>query len=309
MAEDGKGSEGVQETERATTERAVEFKSDDRILLRGWLRLPAGPGPHPLVIMAHGFGGLKEWMIPDVADAFVQAGLAAMAFDYRNFGDSDGTPREEVDHPGQIADWQSAITFAATLEEIDPERIGAWGTSLGGRNVLIVGALERRLRCIVAQVPAIDWADAVLHHQNNVTQREELLRALDEDRHDRFLGREPRYVQNQTKPGTETATFFESLTDAERRNWKGRLTLRSYEPTLASNARPFVGMISPTPLRMILVEDDIITPTASQLEAYEAALQPKSLVLLPGRHYDVYASPLKERAIEAAREWLVEHLT
>jgi fermentation-respiration switch protein FrsA (DUF1100 family) len=301
MTEQGDGGRAM--------EREVEFRSDDRIVLRGWLRLPPGPGPHPLVIMAHGFGGLKEWTIPEAADVFVQSGLGAMAFDYRNFGDSEGTPREEVDHPGQIADWRSAITFATTLPEIDAGRIGAWGTSLGGRNVLVVGGLERRLRCIVAQVPAIDWADTVLHHQNNVTQREELLRELEQDRHDRFLGKEPKYVQNQTKPGTETATFFETLTDAERRNWKGRLTLRSYEPTLGSNARPFVPMISPTPLRMILVDDDIITPTASQLEAYEAALEPKSLVLLHGRHYDVYASPLKERAIEAAREWLVEHLS
>ncbi|MHB1809773.1 MAG: alpha/beta hydrolase [Solirubrobacteraceae bacterium] len=293
---------------RSRADRAIEFASEERIALRGWLRLPAGPGPHPLVIMAHGFGGLKEWTIPEAAEAFVAAGLGALAFDYRNFGDSDGTPREEVDHPGQIADWQSAITFATTLPEIDPRRIGLWGTSLGGRNVLIVGGLERRVRCIVAQVPAIDWADTVLHHQHNATQRQDLLRRLEEDRRDRFLGAEPRYVENQTTPGTETATFFESLSVEQKRNWKARLTLRSYEPTVASSARPFMAMISPAPLRMILVEEDIITPTALQLEAYQAALQPKSLVLLPGRHYDVYASPLKERAIEAAREWLVEHL-
>jgi uncharacterized protein len=290
------------------SERPVEFLSDERIVLRGWLKLPSGAGPHPLVIMAHGFGGLKEWMIPEAADAFVQQGLAAMAFDYRNFGDSEGVPREEVDHVGQIADWRSAITYASTLAEVDPQRIAIWGTSLGGRNVLIVGGLERRLRCVVAQVPAIDWADTVMHHQNNASQREQLLSALEQDRRERFLGNEPAYVQNQTVPGTETATFFQSLTDAERRNWKGRLTLRSYEPTAASNARPFVPMISPTPLLMILVENDIITPTATQLEAYEAALEPKSLVLLPGRHYDVYHSPLKERAIAAARDFLVRHL-
>jgi hypothetical protein len=290
------------------SERPVEFLSDERIVLRGWLKLPTGAGPHPLVIMAHGFGGLKEWMIPDAADAFVEAGLAAMAFDYRNFGDSEGVPREEVDHVGQIADWRSAITFATTLPEVDRRRIAIWGTSLGGRNVLIVGGLERRLSCVVAQVPAIDWADTVLHHQNNASQREQLLAAFEQDRIERFLGNEPAYVQNQTAPGTETATFFESLSDAERRNWRGRLTLRSYEPTVASNARPFVAMISPTPLLMILVENDIITPTATQLEAYEAALEPKSLVLLPGRHYDVYHPPLKERAIAAAREFLVRHL-
>lgn len=290
------------------TQRHIEFKSDDRILLRGWLKLPAGPGPHPLVIMAHGFGGLKEWTIPLVADAFVETGLAAMAFDYRNFGDSEGVPREEVDHRGQIADWQAAISFGETLPEIDPDRIGIWGTSLGGRNVLIVGGLERHVRCIVSQVPAIDWADTVLHHQNNATQREELLAALDADRRERFRGEEPVYAERQTTPGTETARFFERLTDEEKRNWKGRLTLRSYDPAFGIDARPYMGLISPAPLLMILVDNDIITPTAQQLEAYAAALEPKSLVLLPGRHYDIYAAPLREQAIAAARDFLSEHL-
>jgi fermentation-respiration switch protein FrsA (DUF1100 family) len=292
----------------AMTEREIEFLSDGRIALRGWLKLPDGPGPHPLVIMAHGFGGHKEWTIPEVADAFADAGLAAMAFDYRNFGDSDGEPREEVDHAGQIEDWRSAITFGTTLPEIDPDRIGIWGTSLGGRNVLIAAAFERRVRAVVAQVPAIDWGTTVLYHQNNVLQREELLEAFDEDRRKRFLGEGPAYVQKQTASGTELARFFETLTEADKRNWKQRLTLRSYEPTVGSNALPFMHLISPTPLKMILVDSDIITPTASQLEAYEAALEPKSLSLFRGRHYDVYASPLKEKAIQAAREWFLEHM-
>jgi hypothetical protein len=148
----------------------------------------------------------------------------------------------------------------------------------------------------------------VLQHQNNATQREELLRALDEDRRDRFLGAEPRYVRRQTEPGTETARFFDAVTEAERRNWKGRLTLRSYEPTVASSARPFMHLISPTPLLMILVDDDIITPIREQLDAYADALEPKSLVLLHGRHHNIYASPLKEQAIAAAREWLAKQL-
>lgn len=290
------------------SERAIEFRSDERVLLRGWLRLPDGEGPHPLVIMAHGFGGLKEWSIPVVADVFASAGFAALAFDYRNFGDSEGEPREEVDSPGQIEDWRSAITFATTLPEIDPQRIGIWGTSLGGKNVLIVAALERRIRAVVAQVPAIDWADTVLHHQNNAVERLELLDAIDADRRERFLGGEPAYAQRQVKPGTETADFFATLTDEDKRNWKGRLTLRSYEPNVASNARPFMPMISPTPLLMVLAERDVITPLPGQLDAYAAAHEPKALFWLDGRHYDVYSPPLRDAAADAARDWFLQHL-
>ena len=71
----------------SVTSRDIEFTADGHAL-RGWLRLPVGTAPHSLVILGHGLGGLKEWTIPDVADALVQDGSAAMAFDYRNWGDS-----------------------------------------------------------------------------------------------------------------------------------------------------------------------------------------------------------------------------
>jgi uncharacterized protein len=290
------------------TLRDIEFKSEDRILLRGWLKLPPGAGPHPLVIMGQGFGGLKEWTIPKVSDAFVEAGLAAMTFDYRNFGDSEGTPREEVDHRGQIADWQAAISFGETIPEVDVDRIGIWGTSLGGRNVLVAGGLERHVKAVVAQVPAIDWGETVMLHQNNANERQALVKTLDADRRARFRGEDPTYASKQTTPGTETAAFFEALTEDEKRNWKGRLTIRSYDPAFGIDARPYVDRISPAALLMILVDDDVITPSSRQLEAFEAALEPKRVVLLRGRHYDVYKSPLMDQTTVLSRDFFTEHL-
>jgi len=286
--------------------RPIEFLSGEQILLRGWLRLPAGSGPHPLVILAHGFGGLHTWHLPNIAATFVESGFAALAFDYRNFGESDGTPREEVDAPGQIVDWQSAITFATTLDEIDANRIGIWGTSHGGKNVLIVAAFDRRVRCVVAQCPAIDWGETVLLHQNNADQRQELMTALDEDRLTRFAGGEPTYV-NLDVVGAGPR-FLESLSPNDRRTWPGRLTLRSYEPTVASNARPFMHMIAPTPLLMIVADADITAPLPMALEAYAAAREPKSLFYISGGHEDVYFSPLLDTASEAAAEWFKRHL-
>lgn len=186
----------------ASGRRNIEFDSGG-ILLRGWLQIPDDVGPYPLVILAHGMGGLKEWEIPAYADAFVAAGIAAMTFDYRNFGDSDGTPREEVDHCGQIEDFQNAITAATILPEIDHARIGLWGTSLGGRNVLAVAALDHRLKCVLAQVPGIFpeglWLQqgASACSGGNVDQ---FYRDLADDRRERALGKEPRYMVYQPDP-------------------------------------------------------------------------------------------------------------
>ena len=54
-----------------------------------------------------------------------------------------------------VRDYRNAITFVQTLDGVDPERIGIWGTSYSGGHVLVVAAVDRRVRCVVAQVPTI----------------------------------------------------------------------------------------------------------------------------------------------------------
>ena len=292
-------------TNPPVNQRDVEFRSDG-LTLRGWLRTPDTATPHPLVILAHGLGGLKEWTIPDVAAALVDAGIAAMAFDYRNFGDSDGRPREEVDHCGQIEDWQSAITFATMQPEIDAKRIGLWGTSLGGRNVIAVAALDARVSCVFAQVPLIH-AGPTTSAMMLGCDVEQFNRMLADDRRDRALGNPPRYITFDTGPDTEYGEYWATFGVAERRNWNPRLTIRSLEPTLASDIRHLMKLIAPKPLRMIVADRDTVCPTDGQLAAFAGAGEPKSLVRLNGHHYCVYTT-WKDVAIASAREWFVEHL-
>ncbi len=292
--------------DQLTAQRDVEFTADG-LALRGWLRLPGGEGPHPLAILAHGLGGLKEWTIPEVADAFVEAGIAAMAFDYRNFGDSDGLPREEVDHTGRIEDWQSAISYATTLPEIDRERIGIWGTSLGGRDVLAVAALDRRVACVVSQVPLIHWTPPFAAWMAGFGEDlERYHRALADDRRGRALGQEPRYVAFDSPEGSDTGDGEYQATwgEEELRNYRGRVTLQTYQPTVLTDMTPFMAQIAPTPLLMLIADNDILP---GQREAFASAQEPKSLVELPGHHYSLYTTA-KAAAIASAREWLLEHL-
>ena len=70
----------------------VEFASEGATL-RGRLYQPSNVSADvPVVIMAHGFSVLAAWL-DDFATDFAQAGFAALVFDHRNFGESDGTPR------------------------------------------------------------------------------------------------------------------------------------------------------------------------------------------------------------------------
>jgi len=76
-------------------------------------------------------------------------------FDNRNFGASDGEPRQEIDPWMQVRDYSDAITFAQGLDQTDPGRIGIWGSSYSGAHVLVVAAIDRRVKCVVSQVPLI----------------------------------------------------------------------------------------------------------------------------------------------------------
>jgi cephalosporin-C deacetylase-like acetyl esterase len=133
----------------------VEFTAEGGVTLRGWLFTPDGPGPHPAITMAHGYAGVKENGLEPFARAFAEDGFAVLVHDHRTFGASDGTPRQDVDPWQQIADWRRAISFLESLPEVDPGRIGLWGTSYAGGHALVLGATDRRLRCVVAQVPTI----------------------------------------------------------------------------------------------------------------------------------------------------------
>lgn len=266
-----------------------------------------GEGPHPLVILGHGLGGLKEWTILAVADALVDDGIAAMTFDYRNWGDSDGRPREEIDHCGRIEDWRSAITFATTRTEIDANRIGIWGTSLGGRDVIAVAALDSRVHCVLAQVPLIHWTPEFAALAAGFGgDLERYHHALADDRRRRALGGEPAYLPFDN-PGDLPADYQEYLDtwgEAERQNYQGHITLRSYEPTVLLDMTPFITRIAPKPFRMIIADQDLLP---GQREAFAAAGEPKSLIELPGGHYSPYAKN-KEASIAATREFFAEYL-
>lgn len=135
--------------------KEVEFPSQGAIL-RGLLFLPeAQAGKLPLVIMAHGTSATMLMVMDKYAQVFQLAGLAVLAYDHRNFGRSEGQPRQEINPWLQCRGYRDAIDFAMTLTEIDSERVALWGDSYSGGEVVVVGAVDRRVKAIVAQCPAL----------------------------------------------------------------------------------------------------------------------------------------------------------
>lgn len=113
-------------------------------------------GKVPCVVMGHGFSLTRRDGIPDYAARFAAVGLAALAFDYRFWGDSEGEPRRWFSLRRQLEDWRAAVTFARTLDRVDPNRVAVWGMSLGGGHALQTAQTDRRIAAVVALVPMTD---------------------------------------------------------------------------------------------------------------------------------------------------------
>jgi uncharacterized protein len=100
---------------------------------------------------AGGFGVTKEPGTDRFARRFHDAGYGVLAFDYRGLGDSGGQPRQVQRLGDQLADWDAAIAFAATLPGVDPAKLAIWGFSSSGGHVFRVAARHPQLAAAIAQ--------------------------------------------------------------------------------------------------------------------------------------------------------------
>jgi acetyl esterase/lipase len=161
-----------------------------------WLYRPATSGPHPCVAMAHGIGGIRSAVLPEIAERFAKAGIAALVFDDRHLGTSAGKPRGLIDIAKQREDYRAAAAYARSLDGLDPERIALWGTSFSGGHVLGLAARDTGIAAAVIQNPFVDGRQETLSTLRSagmaVTAR--LVWKGVRDELSRLLGREPHRV-------------------------------------------------------------------------------------------------------------------
>lgn len=302
----------------------IEFDADGTIL-RGWLYLPKDAKQlSPLIIMTHGWGAVKEIYLDLYAEAFARAGFAVLVYDNRHFGASDGFPRQEIDPWAQVRDYRHAITYARTLSEIDRERIGIWGTSYSGGHVLMVGAIDWRVKCVVAQCPTISGSHNIrLRFPGSAL--DDLHHRLESDRDARGRGERPGMIaitpDLEAWPsksgsagadvikafGNDGAAWFGNMRPDRLATWRNEVTLRTLDLYAEYEPGSYIERIGPTPLLLITGDNDTLTPTDQIVAAYQRAQEPKRLIVLPGGHYDLYGIG-REAGMAAAREWFIEHL-
>lgn len=257
----------------------------------------------PTILMSHGWGGTAAQLRRDAAE-FAQAGYLVVTFDYRGWGASDARViltqpagenrgkgkftaevqeiREVVDPLEQTTDLLNALHWLAGESQCDAERIGLWGSSYSGGHVVYAAARDRRVKATVSQVPALDSRFVMtVPEEREKTLSEATQRARGQ------LGYPP--------PGAKVVG-----------NLKGapiRDKLAQYAP-VEDAARA-----TPCALLFILAEkEELFDNREHGLKAFEAAGEPKKLVIVPGiPHYGIYLQA-REQAHKLAQAWFDEHL-
>ena len=298
--------------------KEVEFPSEGA-MLRGLLFLPESQTKRPpVVIMAHGTSATVHMVTDKYAEAFCRAGLAVLLYDHRNFGRSEGQPRQEINPWIQCRGYRDAVRFAERLDEVDPERIALWGDSYTGGQVIVVGAIEPRVKVIVAQCPVfgaeppeIDPSGGNFSIIKEILSRGDVRGSLE-------TTTGPMPVVSSDQAGTpsllkpiQAFRWFIDYGGRAGTRWINRATRVlpdtpvPFSPTLCA---PFVRANT---LLMVAPEDEMVHANYSVArQAYELIPGPKEWYDIAGGHFGLlyYPSDLFDEASRVQTEFLKKWL-
>jgi fermentation-respiration switch protein FrsA (DUF1100 family) len=292
-----------------TPTHRADFHADG-VRCAGWLTLPAGPGTHPAVALVHGFGATHDMMLPQYEKHFAAAGIATFSFDYRNTGDSDGQPRQHISLRRQRVDVEAALDFLMTQPAVDPARVGLWGTSLGGMNVLRVAAGRDDVSVAVVQCPMVHGPAAV--RTLSAAHALRLAPRIAEDTLRASLRRGRRYVAIVGPPGSTAVVTAEGAEEGWNStvpaggHFENRVAAADAVGLLWTSALRCAATISAPLLVCVCDRENLIDPKYVELVAMRA---PRG----EARHYDsdhfeIYHPPLVAQALADQTAFLREHL-
>lgn len=286
----------------------VHFYSDGA-RISGDLFLPTGvEGPWPGVVVCHGFGGVKTFYVGDIARRYAELGIAALIFDYRGVGESEGVPNRAFPLE-QVADTLAAVTWLSQWEGLAHTQIGVYGEGYGGGIAIAAAGMDPRIRAAVSTVGIADsgrWLRDMRPPWEwfkfyDLVRRDSIRRVLSGN--SEVVPTERVFVRSPESQAHEAML---------RANNPGRPTeigLDSAEAMMRFRPIDYVASISPRAVMLVGVEDDTTAPFDHTLALYQAALEPKRLMNMHAiAHYEIYQPHNLERVLVDTGAFFLEYL-
>jgi uncharacterized protein len=271
--------------------------------------------PLPGILVAGAMTGVKEQVAGLYAERIAEGGYATLALDHRNFGESEGTPRQHEDPAKKMEDFKNAVSFLGSLKDVDKERIGACGISMGGGYMLQLAAFDRRIKAVSIVASGINLGDTLLETLGKESFIN-FLKRFNEARETHYDSGEVQYipaVATENKPaamtGNEPFEYY-GTSRAWSPGWVNRYTTESIENLMSYNAVPYAHHVSPTPLLVIHGKNDKYCFPKFAQQVYEEAGEPKDILWLDtSNHIDLYDNEkYVGPAISKIVEWFDKYL-
>ena len=292
----------------------IEFTSKG-VLCKGWLYIPDNLTEEktaPGIVMAHGFAGVKEMGLAGFAEHFEVAGFVTLVFDYRFWGESNGEPRNQIFALEMVEDYRNAITWLSSRSEVDPNRIGVWGSSYSGGLCLYVGTHDKRVKAVVAQVPST--LNPISRQEKDPDAWDRIGELLIQDRVQRYKTGGASYMKIVAPegepcvlPDKDAYEWYMEFKEFAP-SWQNEVTLESLEKVREFDPVSLIHLMAPTALLLIAGENDNLVPIKAVRETFEKALEPKSLHVLPITHFVPYKDPWLSKVAGLATDWFQKHL-
>ena len=301
------------------TKSTVKFNSSG-INCHAWLSYPENYNNEkiPIVIMAHGFGGTKALLLHNYAEQFNKNGYATLVFDYRYWGESEGTPRNLHDFKKQIEDWHAAIAYAKTIPNVDDKKVILWGTSFAGGLVLMAAAEDNTIAATISQCPMLDgrltaiefikYSGIINAIKSGIHGFVDILSSLFGKTH---------YVKIWGKPNEIAAMATQDAYDflikvdkiyPERLNqpYYNKITARSL--LSVGNCRPITKVKNvKCPALLLICENDSVAPVKSVKDAIKIMPNPVA-VSYPIGHFDPYFDKDFDKSMEDQIKFLKKYI-
>lgn len=274
------------------------------------LYLPEGGKRPPVVVMAHGIAAEMAFRLPPFARVFAEAGIAAFVFDYRNFGESEGEPRNLVSPRRHLQDWRAATDHVRSLGSVDGSRMALWGSSFSGGHVLVTAAKTPGLKAVVSQVPFVDGIASARLVDRSKLLAGTVLALRDVAR--AAMHKSPVTVPVVGDPGElalmaapDSKPGYLSLVP-EDSDWKNEAPARVVLQIPAYRPVRYASRIDCPVLLLVAEKDTLIPPSA--VKGTADMIREVELASLPVGHFDVYDGEDFEKVVSIEKEFLLRHL-
>ena len=285
--------------------RKVTFRNRFGVDLVGDLYAPRdrGVGRLPALVIIGPFGAVKEQSSGLYAQTLAERGFVTLAFDPSFTGESGGEPRNIASPDINTEDFSAAVDVLGLQPSVDRARIGMLGICGWGGMAVSAAALDKRVRAVAVST-MYDMTRVISKGYNDSVTPEQRTRTLEQLAEQRWKDAEqgrPSYgpVMNTLRGGEpkflvdyhdyyRTPRGFHPRAVNSNASWANTSALSFMKAPLLAN----IAEIAPRPL--LLVHGADAHSRYFSETAYEAAAEPKELVIIPGAsHTDLYDRPDK----------------